>query len=351
MASTSMGTELSSCLFPLRAFFHSCFLSFPIFGVCTSPRFFFTWYRLCSLWAASCHWRIICGQHSRFVQACASLKGSPSLKRGTNPLVSSSLPDNMTRQLNCMMNLSRSPSVILRFWSWLLASSHSDVSVKVSLKVSLNEVQWYSFVSSIGFSLLSSRSSIKSIMAFAQSWTCLPLMKVRVRATQLAATLIVSFFLFKNLYALKSFRNCFAAFLSPLNLAGGLPFRLPLLVLVRSSSSSSGSSPTIAKFTWVVGFGKTAGVKYWRGSSSSISWLVVRIVAIPWVMVSRSVGIGEASAVWRIIGFSDGVSSSDIGSGSFLHRYMFGVFPPFLFSPYFPLAILEPIVAYGMFFT
>ncbi len=94
--------------------------------------------------------------------------------------------------------------------------------MKASLKASLKEVQWYLFVSSIGFNLLSSHSSIRSMMAFAQSWTCLPLMKVRVRATWLAGTLMVSFFLFRNLYALKSFRNCFAAFLSPLNLAGGL---------------------------------------------------------------------------------------------------------------------------------
>ncbi len=96
--------------------------------------------------------------------------------------------------------------------------------VKASLKVSLKEVQWYSFVSSIGFSLLSSRSSIRSIMPLAQSWTCLPLIKVRARATQLATTFMVSFFLFRNLYALKSFMNCLATFLLLLNLAGGLPF-------------------------------------------------------------------------------------------------------------------------------
>src|SRR6266403_679544 len=248
-----MGTELSSHLFPLRAVFHSCFLSFPVFGVLASPRFFFTWYHLCLSWAASCHWRIICGQHSQFMQACARLKGSPSLKRGTNPLVLSSLSDIMTRQLKCVMNLSRSPLVILRFWSWLSVSSHSEVSVKASLKVSLKEVQWYSFVSCIGFSLLSSRSSIRSMMLFAQSWTCSPLMKVRARATLFAATFMVSFFLFRNLYALKSFINCLAIFLSLLNLVGGLPFSPPLLVLTCSSLSLSGSSPIIAKFTWAIG--------------------------------------------------------------------------------------------------
>src|SRR6266478_7057967 len=79
-----MGTQLSSHLFPLRAVFHSCFLSFLVFGVLASPRFFFTWYHLCSSWAASCHWQIVCGQCSWFMQACARPKGSPSLKRGTN---------------------------------------------------------------------------------------------------------------------------------------------------------------------------------------------------------------------------------------------------------------------------
>src|SRR6266478_2067209 len=156
------------------------------------------------------------------------------------------------------------------------------MSVKVSLKASLKEVQWYSFVSSIGFNLLSSHSSIKFIMPLAQSWTCSPLMKVRARATWLAATFMVLFFLFRNLYALKSFINCLAAFLLPLNLAGGLPFRPPLLVLVPSSSSlSSGSSPIVTMFTWVVGFTWIIRVKYWRGSSSSIGWLVVGIAVIP----------------------------------------------------------------------
>src|SRR6266481_3006390 len=169
------------------------------------------------------------------------------------------------------------------------------MSVKVSLKASLKEVQWYSFVSSIGFNLLSSHSSIKFIMPLAQSWTCSPLMKVRARATWLAATFMVLFFLFRNLYALKSFMNCLAAFLSPLNLVGGLPFSPPLLVLVHSSSLlSSRSSPVVAMFTWATGLVRTIGMKYWRGSSSSIGWLVVGIAAIPWVIVSRSVGIGEA---------------------------------------------------------
>src|SRR6266403_5183989 len=296
--STSMGTELSSHLFPFRVVFHSSFLSFLVFGVLVSPRFFFTWYHLCLSWAASCHWRIVCGQCSLFMQACARPKGSPSLKRGTSPLVSSSLPDTMTRWLKCAMNLSRSLSVILRFWSWLLVSSLSDVSVKVSLKASSKEVQWYSFISSIGFSLLSSRSSIRSMMPFTQSWTCLPLIKVRARATWLAATFMVLFFLFRNLYTLKSFMNCLAAFLSPLNLVGGLPFSPPLLVLVHSSSLlSSRSSPVVAMFTWATGLVRTIGMKYWRGSSSSIGWLVVGIAAIPWVIVSRSVGIGEALAI------------------------------------------------------
>jgi len=52
---------------------------------------------------------------------------------------------------------------------------------------------------------------------------------------------MVSFFLFRNLYALKLFINCLAVFLSPLNLAGGAPFQSPfagfnlfLLVVIRA---------------------------------------------------------------------------------------------------------------------
>jgi len=88
-----------------------------------------------------------------------------------------------------------------------------------------------------------------------------------------------------------------------------------------------------------------AGVKYWRGSSLSIGWFWTGIAAIPWIMDSRSAGAGDACAVWSMVGISNGVSSSDRGSRSFLQRYRLGVLPPFLFSPYFPLATFDPIVA------
>ena len=63
-----------------------------------------------------------------------------------------------------------------------------------------------------------------------------------------------------------------------------------------------------------------AGVRYSRGSSSSIGWFWTGITAMPWIMASRSPGAGEACAVWRTVGISDGVSSSDRGSGLFLQR-------------------------------
>ncbi len=52
-------------------------------------------------------------------------------------------------------------------------------------------------------------------------------------------------------------------------------------------------------FIWIgarMGMG-SAGVKYCRGSSSSIGWFWTGMAAIPWIIVSSSSGIGEASAV------------------------------------------------------
>src|SRR6266478_9812121 len=94
-----------------------------------------------------------------------------------------------------------------------------------------------------------------------------------------------------------------------------------------------------------------AGVKYWRGSLLSIRWFCMGIMAIPWIIVSKSVGAGDACPVWSMVGILDGVSSSDSGSGSFLQRYRLGVLPPFLFSPYFPSTIFDPIIAKGTPFT
>src|SRR6266478_4142999 len=79
--------------------------------------------------------------------------------------------------------------------------------------------------------------------------------------------------------------NFFAIFLSPLNLAGGLPFRLPLVALV-SSSSSVGFCAS-AMFIWIGG-AVNPGVKYCKVSSSSIGWFWTGIAAIPWVMASNS---------------------------------------------------------------
>jgi len=51
-------------------------------------------------------------------------------------------------------------------------------------------------------------------------------------------------------------------------------------------------------FTWMDGgWGGSIGVKYWRGSSLSIGWFWVGIAAIPWIMTSKSLGVGEGCAV------------------------------------------------------
>src|SRR6266404_3305965 len=70
-------------------------------------------------------------------------------------------------------------------------------------------------------------------------------------------------------------------------------------------------------FIWIGGV-VSPGVKYCRASSSSMGWFWMGIAANPWVMSSSPSGAGELSLVWRIVGISDGVSSSDSGSGSFV---------------------------------